>query len=31
MAVYERNGYHRIEPFGDYKDSPMSRCYARDI
>jgi putative acetyltransferase len=31
MAVYERNGYHPIEPFGDYKDSPMSRCYARDL
>jgi putative acetyltransferase len=31
MAVYERNGYHRIEPFGDYADSPLSRCYARDL
>jgi putative acetyltransferase len=31
MAVYERNGYHPIEPFGDYADSPLSRCYARDL
>lgn len=31
MAVYERNGYRPIEPYGDYKDSPMSRCYARDL
>jgi GNAT superfamily N-acetyltransferase len=31
MAVYERNGYHPIEPYGDYMDSPMSRCYERDL
>jgi putative acetyltransferase len=31
IAVYERNGYHPIEPFGDYKDSPQSRCYAREL
>jgi putative acetyltransferase len=31
MAVYERNGYYQIEPFGDYADSPLSRCYARDL
>jgi len=31
MAVYERNGYHPIRPFGDYKDSPLSRCYARGL
>lgn len=31
IAVYERNGYVPIEPFGDYKDSPLSRCYARDL
>jgi GNAT superfamily N-acetyltransferase len=31
IAVYERNGYHPIEPYGDYKDSPLSRCYAREL
>ena len=31
MAVYERNGYYPIEPFGDYRDSPLSRCYAREL
>ena len=31
MAVYERNGYYPIEPFGDYKDSPLSRCFAREL
>ncbi len=31
IAVYERNGYHPIEPFGDYADSPLSRCYAREF
>jgi GNAT superfamily N-acetyltransferase len=31
MAVHERNGYYPIEPFGDYADSPLSRCYARDL
>jgi L-threonylcarbamoyladenylate synthase len=29
MALYERNGYEPIEPFGDYRDSPLSRSYAR--
>jgi GNAT superfamily N-acetyltransferase len=31
IAVYERNGYTPIEPFGDYADSPLSRCYAREL
>jgi GNAT superfamily N-acetyltransferase len=31
MVVYERNGYERIEPFGDYACSPLSRCYAREL
>jgi GNAT superfamily N-acetyltransferase len=31
MAVYERHGYYPIEPFGDYADSPLSRCYAREL
>ncbi len=31
MAVYERNGYEPIEPYGDYADSPLSRSYERDI
>ena len=31
IAVYERNGYYPIEPFGDYKDSPLSRCFAREL
>lgn len=29
MALYERVGYVPIPPFGDYRDYPESRCYAK--
>jgi GNAT superfamily N-acetyltransferase len=29
IALYESHGYDPIEPYGAYKDSPMSRCYAK--
>jgi GNAT superfamily N-acetyltransferase len=29
MALYESAGYHRIEPFGHYRDDPLNRCYGR--
>lgn len=29
MALYERLGYVPIPPFGDYRDYPESRCYAK--
>lgn len=29
MALYESSGYRGIPGFGHYRDSPLSRCYAR--
>ncbi|TAK02103.1 MAG: GNAT family N-acetyltransferase [Chloroflexota bacterium] len=29
IAMYERAGFHRIPPFGPYRDDPLSRCYER--
>ena len=31
IALYERAGFRRIPPFGDYRDDPLSLCYARRI
>lgn len=31
MELYASTGYQQIEPYGIYKDSPMSRCYAKDL
>lgn len=31
MTVYRRNGYEPIAPFGEYADSPRSRCFGRDV
>ena len=31
MALYEKLGYLPTEPFGDYADSPLLRCYAKGI
>jgi GNAT superfamily N-acetyltransferase len=31
MALYESSGYDPIAGFGHYKDSPMNRCYAKDL
>jgi GNAT superfamily N-acetyltransferase len=29
IALYESHGYEPIEPYGVYRDSPMSRCFAK--
>jgi putative acetyltransferase len=31
IAMYERAGYESIEPYGFYKNAPLSRCYAKDL
>src|SRR5262245_44234302 len=31
MALYESRGWHRIEPYGFYKHSPQSVCFAKAI
>jgi GNAT superfamily N-acetyltransferase len=31
IALYERHGWHRITPYGHYKDSPQSVCFAKVI
>lgn len=31
IALYEGAGYSRIEPFGDYADSPLSICFEKRI
>ncbi|RJQ68765.1 GNAT family N-acetyltransferase [Pseudonocardiaceae bacterium YIM PH 21723] len=31
MRLYESCGYEAIEPYGYYKDSPLSRCFAKDL
>jgi GNAT superfamily N-acetyltransferase len=31
VALYESHGWHRITPYGHYKDSPQSVCFAKAI
>ncbi len=31
LALYERNGFARIVPFGEYGGSPLSVCMAKDL
>ena len=31
IALYERVGFKRIPPFGEYRDDPVSRCYEKRI
>lgn len=31
IALYETSGYVRVPGFGHYRDSPLSRCFARRI
>jgi GNAT superfamily N-acetyltransferase len=31
IALYESSGYDAIEPYGFYKQAPMSRCYAKPL
>jgi len=31
LSLYERNGFARIAPFGEYVGSPLSVCMAKDL
>jgi putative acetyltransferase len=31
IALYERNGFRQIPPFGPYWNDPVSRCYERKL
>ena len=31
IALYESHGYVLIEPYGVYRDSPLSRCFAKEL
>jgi len=31
IALYDTSGYDRIEPYGEYKESPLSVCFAKDL
>jgi GNAT superfamily N-acetyltransferase len=31
MALYDSHGWHRITPYGRYKDSPQSVCFAKEL
>ena len=31
VALYESHGWHRIEPYGFYADSPLTACYGKDL
>lgn len=31
MALYESHGWHPIEPYGHYRESPDSVCYAKPV
>jgi ribosomal protein S18 acetylase RimI-like enzyme len=31
IGLYERMGFERIRPFGEYRDDPVSRCYEKRL
>lgn len=31
IALYERSGYAPVSGFGHYRDSPLSRCFAKQL
>lgn len=31
MALYQSAGYHRIPPYGEYRDDQLSVCYAKNL
>lgn len=31
MALYEREGYARVAPYGYHREAPQVRCYAKDL
>ena len=31
IGLYERMGFRRIPPFGEYQEDPLSRCYEKRL
>lgn len=31
LRLYETSGYHRIEPYGRYRDDPLSVCFEKTL
>jgi len=31
IALYEREGFRRIPPFGEYEEDPLTRCYEKRL
>ena len=31
IELYERSGFQRVPPFGEYREDPVSRCYEKQI
>jgi putative acetyltransferase len=31
IGLYERMGFHRIPPFGNYQEDPLSLCYEKSL
>jgi GNAT superfamily N-acetyltransferase len=31
VSLYETRGWERIEPYGQYKDSPLSVCFGKKL
>lgn len=31
VRLYERFGFHRIRPFGSYRDDPLSLCFEKRL
>jgi GNAT superfamily N-acetyltransferase len=31
ISLYERTGFYRIPPFGNYKEDPLSLCYEKEL
>lgn len=31
IGLYERMGFHRIAPFGEYRDDPLSLCFEKPL
>lgn len=31
LALYDSAGWRRIEPYGEWRDSPLSVCFGRDL
>ena len=31
IGLYEREGFRRVPPFGEYQEDPLSRCYEKNF